>query len=110
MAKLKEPELSLMDRMALRNSTWKENHPVVDTNYRVLEHSAAYTHWADPYDDEIPARSVPQTDWLATEEEAQDWISKHDPDLHPYHRKPNVFIIEKRYSRLIPEHTEWFSY
>lgn len=109
MAKLKnpEPKENWLESLRRQQRERDEKYPIQATNYKVVEFYGAYES-NDGYETWHSGKSWDATGWFETEQEALDWIDKHDPDPHPYDRGGHVgFKIVKRYLRLIPEHTEW---
>ncbi len=81
MAKLKNPtpKEGWMERVKREQKEFDEKHPILDTRYYVEEWRKAYTHWSDPYDDEVPAKLI-TTFGPFTKQQYDEFLATHEPD------------------------------
>lgn len=56
-----------------------EYGPVIKERYYVIEHRPAY-NTGGYYDQDVPAENKVVSPFFNTEDEAQDWLDKHEPD------------------------------
>lgn len=81
MAKEKNPapKETWYQRMVREQEEFDRTHPILDTRYYVEEWRKAYTHWSDPYDDEIPAQ-LKHTYGPFTKAEYDAFLDKYEPE------------------------------
>lgn len=81
MAKEKNPapREGLLERARREQKEFDAKHPILDTRYYVQEWRKAYTHWSDPYDDEVPAKLM-HTYGPFNKEEYDAFLDKYEPE------------------------------
>jgi hypothetical protein len=86
----------------LRGEREKLDANTIKFRWYVVEHTPGY-NTGGYYDQDIPAKSVKVSDYFDTEDQAQSWMDRHEPDK-------GKELIVKRHRLLKRSFTEWVVY